>query len=305
MKVYDVRNLKAQTPIGFSQHPTSCRFVAGMEGCVCVSTGSNKATLFASLTFSCDSVVTAASGQAIGVFYNSFSPFVQIFCNSIDPPFSLCDDESVFPSERDLEPFIPFDSDTSLAAFPLVYLQRGQYCSDRWSDSTSFQHFLNTKPTSPEMMEQFKKGVEYFKSPYANTIVSGFNVWSYGKRTAVVASTPSPRQPPPPPSRVEESTSAGAENGAAASSNMANSIMERYQNAAEFVPGRQKHQHSRTPDRATSTTPKPPPPSAKPSEAAIENAEAPPKAATCLPSMTFDQLRAMAEALKSEGKATK
>ena len=54
------------------------------------------------------------------------------------------------------------------------------------------------------MLEQFKKGVEYFKSPFANTIVSGFNV------RAAERGAPPPPPPPPPPStsRLQRGTPA-------------------------------------------------------------------------------------------------
>lgn len=39
MKVYDVRNLGSQAPVGFSRPPKRVRFVPGIEGCICVSTG--------------------------------------------------------------------------------------------------------------------------------------------------------------------------------------------------------------------------------------------------------------------------
>ncbi|KAI6187950.1 PAN2-PAN3 deadenylation complex catalytic subunit PAN2 [Aphelenchoides besseyi] len=274
MKVYDVRNLNAQAPIGFNQQPLHCRFIPGLDGCVCVSTGyslffvdilSNKVTMFASLSLLSEGLVTAASGQAIAVFYNSYSPFIQLFCNTIDPPFSLCDEESVFPLERELESFIPYDSDTSLAEFPIVYLPYGHYCSDRWSDTTAIQRYLCTKQITPDMMEQFKKGVEYFKSPFANTLVSGFNVWSYGKRTAIVApnlkarseienvstseasSTTQPHDTPS--SSVDKLVAQQTVKIDAQRTNVANgpnSIMERYQNAVEFVPGRMSHPDSKS-----------------------------------------------------------
>lgn len=41
MKVYDVRNLGAQTPIGFSRPPIQVKFIPGIEGCICVSTGAS------------------------------------------------------------------------------------------------------------------------------------------------------------------------------------------------------------------------------------------------------------------------
>jgi hypothetical protein len=39
MKVYDVRNLGAQAPVGFNRPPKRVRFVPSIEGCICVSTG--------------------------------------------------------------------------------------------------------------------------------------------------------------------------------------------------------------------------------------------------------------------------
>lgn len=39
MKVYDVRNLASQTPIGFNRPPKRVKFVHGLDGVICASTG--------------------------------------------------------------------------------------------------------------------------------------------------------------------------------------------------------------------------------------------------------------------------
>lgn len=94
MKVYDVRTLCAQSPVGFSRPPICCRFLHGFDGCVFVSTGvnilvargcqakllqymlfgvdilNNKTTLFANLTLVSTDAEVAESGQAIAVSCN-------------------------------------------------------------------------------------------------------------------------------------------------------------------------------------------------------------------------------------------
>ncbi|KAI6176778.1 PAB-dependent poly(A)-specific ribonuclease subunit PAN2 [Aphelenchoides bicaudatus] len=149
MKVYDIRNLGAQSPIGFNRPPIQVKFVPGLDGCICVSTGlclfmvdilNNKTSMFVSFTLPSDGISISNSGQAIAAFINNYTPYLQIFCTSMDPPFSIFNIDSIFPIQNE-ELFVQFDDKTSLAVFPVAYMPR-DYCSDKWSGSISQPRYL-------------------------------------------------------------------------------------------------------------------------------------------------------------------